>query len=699
MIQQKPNFTIDADGNNELSFFNIKNSNLAHIFEILRSNLYSDKILAVIREYSTNAMDANIQLALKEGREPEPILVTIPTSFEPIFQVRDFGSGLSKQEMKEVYTSYGESTKRDSNDFNGTLGMGSKSGFAYAPSFTITSWHNGKKSVYEAFIDESKVGAIMLVHEEDSDEPSGIAVTIAVNTADIATFARKAEEFYRWFNPMPKFVGNDISKNISSAQNSTAVIHKSDLCTFLSVNNYGNSQATNLFVKMGNVCYPVTNKQLFDVEWLKNRYQLVIEVGMGEVSFTTSRESLEMTEFTINTIKTYLEKIVKELSGKWQSDINSRKTPWEAICFYNQMDGLAKSMLLNTFSYKGKRLNVQFLDGIDVCDFSTYSNRWEKNYAVPYAYGTDVTFLINDGGFPASQLRDRLKEARTVALKNNANSKIIYLRGTVAASNDILNSEEIVGAKVVKLSSIDNFQRTKKKNTFKKSENLFRWNDSRSFPYSGCWDAITNEPTGTKVYVKIEKAFKAEYTWEMLKRIKNTFAALGESLEIYGIKGDTKNLDKSYMHLRDFISKKVEKLVSDKTFIDNFSSQRLWDKINGHSFYRSIRNELNINNASKFQCPLLREILSMKSLKSDNTYLNQLEMINLTDYFGCSVNNKMEDIKKLADSKWISINKNLEECAKKYPLFVKVSNGYMYPKDAEELVRYVNLVHNYGSLV
>lgn len=699
MIQQKPNFTIEADGNNDSAFFNIKAGNLAHLFDILRSNLYSDKILAVIREYSTNAMDANIQLALKEGREPEPILVTIPTSFEPIFQVRDFGSGLSKQEMFEVYASYGESTKRESNEFNGTLGMGSKSGFAYAPSFTITSWNNGKKSVYEAFIDETKIGTIMLLHEEESNEPSGIAVTIAVNSADIATFVRKAEEFYRWFKPMPKFVGNDISKNINSTQSQSSIIHESDLCTFFTVNTYGNSQATNLFVRMGNVCYPVNNKQLFDVEWLKSRYQLVIEVGMGEVSFTTSRESLEMTDFTINTIKTYLEKIVKELSGKWQSDINSRKTAWDAICFYNQMDGLAKSMLLNTFEYKGKRLNVQFLDEIEVCDYSTYSNRWEKNYAVPYGYGSDVVFLINDGGFPASQLRDRLKEARLTSLAKNASSKIVYLRGTVAASNAIVNSEEIVGANIVKLSSIDNFQRTRKKNTFKKSENLFRWNDSRSFPYSGCWDVIANEPTGTKVYVKIEKAFKSEYSWDMLKRIKNAFSALGEPIEVYGIKGDTNGLDKSYIHLKDFISKKVEKLVSDKTFIDKFSSQRLWDKINSHSFYRSIRNEMNINNASKYQCPLVKNILSMKNLSSDNTYLNQLEMINLTSYFGCSVNNKMEDLKKLADKNWDSVNNNLEECAKKYPLFAKVSSGYMYPKDAEELVRYVNLVHKYGSLV
>ena len=43
------------------SSFNIKEENVAHIFSILRSQLYSDKIGAIIREYITNAIDAHTE--------------------------------------------------------------------------------------------------------------------------------------------------------------------------------------------------------------------------------------------------------------------------------------------------------------------------------------------------------------------------------------------------------------------------------------------------------------------------------------------------------------------------------------------------------------------------------------------------------------------------------------------------------------
>ena len=42
--------------------FGIKESGLSHIFNVLRNQLYSDKVLAVIREYSTNAVDAHIEV-------------------------------------------------------------------------------------------------------------------------------------------------------------------------------------------------------------------------------------------------------------------------------------------------------------------------------------------------------------------------------------------------------------------------------------------------------------------------------------------------------------------------------------------------------------------------------------------------------------------------------------------------------------
>ena len=54
--------------------FGIQDNDLSHIMGILRSQIYSDKLLAVIREYSTNAVDANV-----EAGNPAPINVHLPT--------------------------------------------------------------------------------------------------------------------------------------------------------------------------------------------------------------------------------------------------------------------------------------------------------------------------------------------------------------------------------------------------------------------------------------------------------------------------------------------------------------------------------------------------------------------------------------------------------------------------------------------
>ena len=120
--------------------FGIQASGLAHIFNVLRNQLYSDKVMAVVREYACNAVDAHIDNDVSE----RPIVVTLPTRLLPEFKVRDFGKALTDFEIQEVYAFYGESTKRQSNEMIGQLGLGSKSAFAYGDNFVINSYIEGK---------------------------------------------------------------------------------------------------------------------------------------------------------------------------------------------------------------------------------------------------------------------------------------------------------------------------------------------------------------------------------------------------------------------------------------------------------------------------------------------------------------------------------------------------------------------------
>ena len=66
------------------------------MFKILSDSLYSDKVMAVIRELSTNANDAHVASGNKN-----PFKVSLPTQANPNFTVRDYGTGLSQEDMED----------------------------------------------------------------------------------------------------------------------------------------------------------------------------------------------------------------------------------------------------------------------------------------------------------------------------------------------------------------------------------------------------------------------------------------------------------------------------------------------------------------------------------------------------------------------------------------------------------------------
>ena len=81
MITTSSQTTLKQSNDFESVSFGIKESGLSHIFNVLRNQLYSDKVLAVIREYSTNAVDAHIEV----GQADKPIKVTLHTQMTPEF--------------------------------------------------------------------------------------------------------------------------------------------------------------------------------------------------------------------------------------------------------------------------------------------------------------------------------------------------------------------------------------------------------------------------------------------------------------------------------------------------------------------------------------------------------------------------------------------------------------------------------------
>lgn len=204
-ILNAPDTYVETSGLTDTGAFTIKQSPKA--FQILSSGLYSNKPLAIIRELSCNAYDAHVMA----GRRDIAFEVKLPNKLDTQFYVKDFGPGLTHEQVMRLYTTYFDSTKTNSNDFIGGLGLGSKSPFSYTDSFTVESRQGGVARTYGAFVNDDGIPTIALMTEQPTEEGDGLTVGFPVKPEDYDSFTYEARTFLRWINPAPILKGATLS--------------------------------------------------------------------------------------------------------------------------------------------------------------------------------------------------------------------------------------------------------------------------------------------------------------------------------------------------------------------------------------------------------------------------------------------------------------------------------------------------------
>ena len=190
VVDRPENLVQLSPGLGDVGTFKIKES--AKAFRILSSSLYSNKIRAIVRELTCNALDSHV-----EAGNREPYVVHLPTYMEPTFSVQDFGVGLTHDRVMALYSTYFESTKTESNDFVGALGLGSKSPFSYTDNFVVIASKDGETNTYSAFINDAGVPSIVRLGTEQTGAPNGVTVQMAVQSIDFETFKRELYDVVR----------------------------------------------------------------------------------------------------------------------------------------------------------------------------------------------------------------------------------------------------------------------------------------------------------------------------------------------------------------------------------------------------------------------------------------------------------------------------------------------------------------------
>ena len=303
----------------EIGEFRIRNS--AKAFNILSSGLYANKIKAIVRELSCNAVDSHAAAG-----NTAPFEVHLPTALEPYFYIRDFGTGLSHDQVTNIYTTYFESTKTNSNDYIGALGLGSKSPFSYTDNFTVTAIKDGRKGIYTAFINDAGVPSIALMTEENTDEPAGVEVRFAVAmSSDFGKFEHEAAAVYKHFKQQPIITGAKVE--IKEKQYETKDI--------IPGVHYTQDHQRSIAI-MGNIAYPIETSNLGGgVGNLGKLLSCGLEMhfNIGELDFQASREGLSYIPQTVDAIRAKLETLNNALTGVLAKEADAIANLWDRSQF------------------------------------------------------------------------------------------------------------------------------------------------------------------------------------------------------------------------------------------------------------------------------------------------------------------------------------------------------------------------------
>ena len=289
----------------------------AKAFDML-ARQYSDPIKAILQELGANAADSHI----RAGKQEVPFSVKLPNALDPHLRIRDYGVGMTEDVVYDVYINYMKSDKTDTNSETGCFGIGSKTPLAYADQFNITTYNDGTMTMYALVKSEDGVPELNEFGSWDTEEDNGVEISFSVKEDDFNKFSDRAVEVYKYFNTRPEVSGNGDfvypeRKEIISGD--TWRIDKG---------RYSDSTV----VVMGNVAYPVDAWQ-FEYDSKERGFlgnNAVIEVPIGDLNVTPSREALEYNEHTLKGISKAIDRVMSEIADSIGVRFSKADSWWQA---------------------------------------------------------------------------------------------------------------------------------------------------------------------------------------------------------------------------------------------------------------------------------------------------------------------------------------------------------------------------------
>ncbi len=371
-------------------------------FNHIISNLYRNPLGAVMRELTTNALESHI-IAGTDKR----VAIQLPTALDQEFVIRDFGTGLTHDQVEKYLNSLFSSSKDGDNNMMGGFGLGSKSPLALVDTFNLVSICNGKKNTYAWIKEGGKLPSLVRMgDEEDYDEPtkehSGLKIVVPLGSSSkldvsrlesICKFEARLQLFC--FTKEKLILTDNIhTSNYEDLNDITSSILLEELLLSLptvdvfkrstqDLDGHSVNQVNGQYVSIGGVAYPYsfsgTNlSSLTNAFQTSNQYLFAIKAPIGSLDLPMSRE--EVLD-TVNN-QTLIANLVKQAEGEVQDHIRSLNIDLDCSLtdYYAQMENMRGTTASTTVTSGGVQFNLDISDST----FEKYEDLLIKSFKEAY---------------------------------------------------------------------------------------------------------------------------------------------------------------------------------------------------------------------------------------------------------------------------------------------------------------------------
>ena len=304
------------------------------LMQMLSKNLYSDSIGSTIRECASNALDSH-----RRAGCDKPIIVSFKRAKQADtyeFAVEDFGIGFDADDVRNIISKYGKSTKRDSNTELGMMGLGFKAPLAYSSSFYFVCRKDFMERKYMMYEGED-TNSIDLLYEKPTAEPNGVKVIVPVDYSDRYQFYNKIKEQLAYFDNVYFDVEPMGSYNVPN----DFTIYRAEHFQYSQI-------ATNsdMHLCLDNVSYPIDWEKL-GIERI--RMKMALRFSLSDGLFPTpNREAIRYTKEAKETILKKIVTVGNVFMDKFNDAITTQSDIKAIMEFYSRNSKHIKSWYKGT---------------------------------------------------------------------------------------------------------------------------------------------------------------------------------------------------------------------------------------------------------------------------------------------------------------------------------------------------------------